>query len=212
MNFIKKNFIGLCAVIFIFACASCTSEINITVKENDCIEIAFSGASGNAFTKLINSASGEEGDTVIFDTKQISYELAKSGFSDVKVNSKNGYDLNILMNDAGKKSVLFSSKILNIQKGKITAELSPEKLKAFYDSSDEDIVQFLDLLLAPVFNDETMDADEYIETIASFYGDAAADEINDSNFKITLVDLDGNKKVKIIPIAELLSLRKVIAF
>lgn len=196
---------------FIF-CSGCTSEITITAKSSNSIEVTFNGAAGKAFAKLINSAAGEESDSVIFDLKQISYELAKNGFSNVKASSQNGMDLRVAMEDNQKASALFSSNILTIQKGKINAWLSPQKLKAFYSSSDEQIAQFLDLLLSPVFNDEVMSEDEYIETIASFYGDDAATEINETNFKITLINLDGSRREKIIPLAKLLSLNEELSF
>lgn len=231
-GFLQKNgklFCGFfAAAIMTFCMAGCTSEVTVTAKENGSVEITFNGEAGNAFSKLINSASGidaaglENGgeQVVVFDIKQIAYELAKNGFSDVKVESKNGFDLNIKMNDSvqgssagsAKKSVLFTSGLLKLQKGKLSVSLSPKKLCDFYNASDEEIVQFLDLLLAPVFNDEVMSEDEYLDTIGSFYGDSVSKEIQETNFKITLVNTDGKSSVQVIPLATLLSLKNEINF
>ena len=221
-------FAAALSIAFIFCAASCTSEVTVTAKDNGSVEITFNGVAGKAVSQLINSASGIDPNAgaasgaenageqvVVFDTDQISYELAKNGFSDVKVESKNGFDLNIKMNDSvsgTKKSVLFTSGLLKLQKGKLSASLSPKKLCDFYNSSDDEIVQFLDLLLAPVFNDEIMDESEYLDTIGSFYGDSVAKEIEETNFKITLVNTDGKSSVKVIPLATLLSLKTEINF
>ena len=201
----KKSSAFLCACLSAVLFAACTTEINITAKENDKIEVSFKGAAGKAFADLISSADGESAG-VEFDLKQISYELAKNGFTNVQVNSKTGSDLDIKMSDFEKKSTLFTSQILSLQKGNLKALLSPQQLKNFYNQSDENIVQFLDLLLAPVFNDEVMTSEEYLETIASFYGDAVASEISQTNFKITLTNLDGSQTIKIIPLADLLAI------
>ena len=66
------------------------------------------------------------------------------------------------------------------------------------------------MLLAPVFNDEVLSIDEYLDTIASFYGKEAADEIKASDFKITLTNADGTARVFTIPIAKLLTINEVI--
>ncbi len=210
----KKRF-GFITVLLIgaaFAFVSCTTEICITAKDNNSVQVTFNGAAGLAFKELVHSATGTEGDTVIFDLKQISYELAKNGFSDVNVDSKTGSDLNINMSDEGKKSALFTTSIINLAKGKLSVNLTPAKLRSFYTASDEEITQFLDLLLAPVFNDESMSSEEYLETIASFYGEDVAEEISNTNFKVTLKHLDGKETVKSFPIAELLSLSSEVSF
>ncbi|MCR4733525.1 MAG: hypothetical protein K5829_00765 [Treponema sp.] len=208
----KKFFVFLTSVFLIFSFISCTSEITIAAKENGALEVTFTGQAGQSFSKLINSASGGEGEVVVFDTKQISYELSKYLFSDVKVESKNGSDLSISMKDNDKKSVLYSSDLIKCQKGKLSASLSPKKLMTFYNAGDEDIVQFLDLLLAPVFNDEILTEEEYLDTISSFYGESVAREIGETNFKITLINADGKEIVKLIPLASLLSLHEEVIF
>lgn len=43
----------------------------------------------------------------------------------------------------------------------------------------------MDLLLAPVFNDEEMTVEEYLEVIAAFYGDSVAEELKTSKVKVT---------------------------
>lgn len=198
----------LLSVIFCMAFVSCTSEINITLKDNGSIDVEFNGVSGVAFSTLIKTASGVQDGEVVFDTREISYELAKNGFSNVKVNTKTGTDLSILMKDEGKKSSLYTSGVLTSDKQSLTAILSAKKLMDFYKASDEEIVTFLDMLLAPVFNNEIMSEDEYLETVAAFYGNEAAAEIGESNFKVTLTNPKGATSTHIIPMVKLLTINE----
>ena len=60
----------------IILCASCTSEITLELKKDGSVNVEFSGAAGNAFAALINSASGMSSEnassgSVIFDTNEI---------------------------------------------------------------------------------------------------------------------------------------------
>lgn len=206
----KKHYLLFAGIIICSIFCGCTSEINISLKKDGGIDVSFNGSSGIAFATLIRSASGVQEGDVAFDTEEISSELTKNGFSDVNVVSKNGTDLSISMKDKSKKSTLFSSEVLQVNEGKIGASLSAEKLLNFYKSSDEEIVTFLDMLLAPIFNDEVLTELEYIDTVASFYGNDAANEIKDSDFKITLTDVSGNTKTFMIPMVKLLTLNEVL--
>ena len=201
----------------IILCASCTSEITLELKKDGSVNVEFSGAAGNAFAALINSASGMSSEnassgSVIFDTNEIEYEMGANGFSKVKAVSKKGADLTIAMTDKNQKSALFTSDVVKIEKGKLTATLSPENLVKFYNAADSQTVQFLDMLLAPIFNDEQMTDEEYTEVLASFYGDQIAQEMNSSSFRITLKNPDGSQVVQTIPFVKLLTLDEVIRF
>ena len=196
----------VCGVLF----SSCTSEVGISLNKDGTVDVRFEGASGVAFATLIRSAAGVEEGDVVFDTREITAELSKNNFSNVKAVSKKGTDLLITMKDTQKKSPLFTSGVLKVKDGKLSATLSADRLLNFYKSSDEEIVSFLDMLLAPVFNDEVLSTDEYLDTIASFYGSAPAAEIEESLFKITLTDATGTSKVFTIPMTTLLTLNEVV--
>ena len=196
----------LCSVLFF----SCTSEIGISLNKDGSVDVRFEGVSGVAFATLIRSAAGVEEGDVVFDTREITTELTKNNFSSVNAVSKKGTDLSITMKDLQKKSPLFTSGVASVKDGKLFATLSADRLLNFYKASDEEVVSFLDMLLAPVFNDEILSIDEYLDTIASFYGKEAADEIKASDFKITLTNADGTSRVFTIPIAKLLTINEVI--
>ena len=198
-------------------CASCTSEISLELKKDGSVDVQFNGVAGTAFATMINSVSGMSGNgsatgTVIFDTKEIEYEMSSNGFSQVKAVSKKGADLTVTMTDKNGKSALFTSGVVSVKDGKLNASLSPQSLVKFYKAADSQTVMFLDMLLAPIFNDEVMTQEEYLEVLASFYGDEIADEMKNSSFRITLKNPDGTKTVQNIGFTKLLTLNEVIRF
>ena len=196
--------------------ASCTSEITLELKKDGSVEVEFSGAAGNAFATLIKSAGGmsetADSGSVIFDTKEIEYEMGTNGFSNIKAVSKKGTDLTVSMTDKNRKSALFTSGVVSIENGKLSASLSPQNLVKFYKSADSQTVMFLDMLLAPVFNDEKMSQEEYSEVLEAFYGEEIAKEMKDSRFRITLKNPDGTQTVQTVPFIKLLTLDEIIRF
>ena len=198
-------------------CAGCTSEITLELKKDGSVDVQFNGVAGTAFATMINSVSGMSGNgsgtgTVIFDTKEIEYEMSSNGFSQVKASSKKGSDLTVTMTDKNGKSALFTSGVVSVKDGKLNASLSPQSLVKFYKAADSQTVMFLDMLLAPIFNDEVMTQEEYLEVLASFYGEEIAEEMKNSSFRITLKNPDGTKTVQNIGFTKLLTLNEVIRF
>lgn len=212
------SLIFACAVV-ILSFASCTSEITLELKKDGSVNVEYSGTAEKALAALLNSASGMTGSdtensqsSVIFDTKEIEYEMGTNGFSNVKAASKNGPDLTVSMTDKNGKSALFTSGVVSIKNGKLNATLSPKNLVKFYNSADSQTVMFLDMLLSPVFNEEQMTEEEYLEVLASFYGEDIAEEIKNSKFRITLKNPDGTVEVRNIAFTKLLTLNETIRF
>ena len=215
-TFLKKILLAVASCFFIaLSLASCTSEINLELKKDGTVDVIFNGSAGKAFSAMIRSAAGLSTDassSVIFDTKDIEYEMSGNGFSNVKAVTKTGTDLSVTMTDKNRKSALFSSGVVKAENGKLSAVLTPEKLVDFYSKADSQTVQFMDMLLAPVFNDEKMSEEEYLEVLASFYGEEIAREIRDADFRITLKNPDGTKLTQTIKITKLLTLDEVVRF
>ena len=197
---IKLVFISLFLV-------SCTTEVTLSVQKDDSVDIHFEGGAGEAFTKMITSAAGvgmSDDGAALVDTEAVSYELAKAGFSSVKVEEKTGGLVLIDMSDKKCSSYIFSSGIIKSEKGKLSAAITRKSLEDFYNSADEQTRMTLDLFLAPVFNNETMSEEEYLEMLGSFYGDGAADEVSKSVVKINLLSKDGSKQTLKYPLSQLL--------
>lgn len=196
-----KNTFFLILIISLFT--SCTTEVTLTLKQDDSLDIRFDGGAGQAFTKMISSAAGL-GEGLLIDTDSVSYELAKAGFSGVMVNQKKGGTVTITMSDKKQSSYIFSSKILKADTGRLKAAITRKSLEDFYAAADEQTRMFLDLFLAPVFNNEEMSEEEYLEMVAAFYGDAAAKEIGQSFVKINLISKDGTEETLNLPLSQLL--------
>lgn len=194
----------MCAVFF----AGCTADVKLELKQNGDVDVRFQGSAGAAFTKMIQASTGTG--VEIYDTKEIEKELSKSGFSKVKVTS-NKADITVSMTENTAKSFLFTSGILTKTTTDLSTQINPKTLAAFYTTADEQIAMILDLLLAPVFNDETMSEEEYLETLASFYGDGIASELKESVVKLTLVNAQGKKATQTIPLTKLLCLAESIS-
>lgn len=194
---LKALFILLILTLFV----SCTTEVTLTVKADDSVDIQFDGSAGEAFIKMMNSAAGTEGSFLI-DEDSVSYELAKAGFSAVKVKQNNGGAVQIAMSDKKQSSYIFTSGIVITEKGKLKAAITRKSLEDFYNSADEQTRMTLDLFLAPVFNNENMGEEEYLEMLASFYGDATAKEVSESVVKINLISKDGSKQTLTYPLTQ----------
>ena len=179
--------------------ASCTTEVTLTVKPDDSVDIRFEGGAGNAFTKMIAGGSTD----AIIDTDTVTYELARAGFSNVKAEQKTGGAVLISMSDKKKSSYIFTSGIVKAEKGRLSAAITRKSLEDFYKSADEQTRMTLDLFLAPVFNDEVMSEAEYLEMVASFYGNDAAKEVSESVVKINLISKDGTNETLTYPLSQI---------
>ena len=199
---LSKAFLLL--IFFLFV--SCSTEVTLTLNKDDSVDISFEGGAGKAFAKMISSAAGISGadeNQLLIDADSVSYELAKAGFSDVKVNQKKEGSVSISMKDMKQTSYLFTSKIVKAENGRLLAAISRKSLEDFYSSSDEQTRMILDLFLAPVFNAEEMTEKEYLEMVSSFYGDAAGKEVGESLVKINLISKDGSKQTIAYPLSQI---------
>ena len=176
----KPIIFALCTVLSLFL-MSCTSEINI-ISTDKGVEFSFNGVAQKGFEKLIKSLGAENQNFI--DSVQITDELTKAGFSAVDVKQKNLADLSIFMTATNKNNFLFESGVVVMENNIYKTDFSRDKLKAFYEKADAQVIQVMDLLLAPVFNDEEMTVEEYLEVIAAFYGDSVAEELKTSKVKV----------------------------
>lgn len=209
-----KIFFKIFKVLIIFSVFlffSCSAEITLEAKKDGGVKISYAGDfSGEFLQFLINQDDGnDESDFDNLENAEIDVHVLKeslknSGFENVQIISGKLKNLLITMEDKSQKSALFYSKLLKIQNGTISVDFSYENLKNFYENADEQLQSDLDLLLAPVFNDEKMSETEYLETIAAFYGEKMAGELAKSFVRLIVINADGKKQVQKISIPKLL--------
>lgn len=210
MTFMKKILFAVLVGFSLILLASCRSEITLTAQEDGSVKIQFEGECGPSLEKMIRSFSDSDS-TQLFDGPGIRESFSSNGFQSVSVQipSNTGISSSFI---APSKTFLFESGLVICDKKNVIVNLSPEILKRFYDSSSGEILSFLDLLLAPVFNDEIMSEEEYIETLNSFYGSETGKEIGDCNIKLNLISVYGQKKEALLPLAKLLSLSENLVY
>lgn len=206
----KKIISAVLAGFSLFALISCTSEVTLTAQKDGSVKVNFDGKCGPYFETMLRSFSEAENGP-LFDVSGIKTSFITDGFQNVAVKAPDSVGISVDM-IAPKKTYLFSSGLVISAENNVFLKVSPEILKNFYKSADEDIVSVLDLLLAPVFNDEVMSQDEYLETIGSFYGEDASAEIGSCEIKLNLVSADGKKKEVSVPLTKLLTLTETLGY
>lgn len=206
----KKILPILASILFLGSLISCKSEITLSACKDGSVNVSFSGECGSYFEKMVRSFSGND-KTFLFDSLEIRQSFMNSGFREVSVSNPTISGLHVEMKDPG-NSFLFSSGLLVCDKKDVFVTVSPSVLQKFYGSADPDILTFLDLLLAPVFNDEQMDVDEYLETVGSFYGEEATSEIGECKIKLNIISTEGKKKSFEVPLSKLLTLDETLVY
>ena len=204
---------------FLFCCgfSSCKVFLSLTQNQNGDVYVEFSGIPEEAFINTIKSflANDSESTTnknLIIDTAQINSFLINSGFTNVEVSNQIGANVDIKMTIPKDKTFIFDSKLVFSDNSGVNSnfgiELSPATLQTFYANADEQIISILDILISPAFYGEEISEEEYIETIASLYGNDVADEMNKSQIYITLKNKSGKVVKKSLPLKTLLTLKQ----
>lgn len=202
----KQIYLALVFIASLFL-TSCTSEILLKQNKDGTINVKFSSVAGEAFVKMVKAAASDDDGNVLIDEKAITKELENSGFVNVEIEKKNVIDINAQMDDFFGNSILINSGLINSTQDDFSANITTDKFVDFYNKADDDLVSILDMFLAPVFNDEQMSESEYIELLASFYGNEVANEIKNSKLKITLESASGKKSSKVVSLAALFTLQ-----
>ncbi len=203
--------------------SSCTIDLTLTMLKDGSVSISLEGGAGQAFTQMLLSASGvgnidNAGGTdpsnssskttnalnQSLDFKEIEYELSKAGFIDITSQAQGTSSVRLSMKDPNRLSYIFTSGLITYENKELKLNLNRKSLVDFYNSADQQTAMILDLFIAPVFNDEEMTEAEYIEMLATFYGQDAANEVRDSFINITLKNLDGKVTKEKLPFSRLL--------
>ena len=195
----------------VFLFFSCSAEIVFEVKKDGKVKICYDGDLSGDFLQFLINQNGknteldlENIENTELDVEVLIESLKNSGFGNVQILSGKLKNILITMEDKSQKSVLFYSKLLKMQNGSLSVDFSYENLRNFYENADEQLQSDLDLLLAPVFNDEKMTETEYLETIATFYGEKMASELAESFISLIVINIDGKQQVQKISIPKIL--------
>ena len=195
----------------VFLFFSCSAEIVFEVTKDGNVKISYDGDLSGDFLQFFINQNGKNTELDLgnienteLDVEVLTESLKNSGFENVQILSGKLKNILITMEDKSQKSVLFHSKLLKMQNGSLSVDFSYENLRNFYENADEQLQSDLDLLLAPVFNDEKMTETEYLETIATFYGEKMASELAESFISLIVINIDGKQQVQKISIPKIL--------
>lgn len=194
----------------LFLLCSCKTELKISVLPSGKIAVEYCAVPGKAFSETILAISGEEiysDEPIVFNANQIKTSVDQTGLEEVDVSGVKNSTLDIKGIIPSDKTDIFSKS--GIIKYGTTAKdveivISVETLQKFYELCPEQFQNYIDLFMSPSFTGEEMTTEEYVDLVASVYGQELADEVLTSKLKITLQNND-KKVIKEISLLDILN-------
>lgn len=207
-NIYKNLLVALFCSVILFL-TSCKSQIKITFSKNACT-VKYSTKLGKALFDTFYAFAGETESEKIFDTEQFKQIFSESGLKNVSAESKVIDEISIQGDIDGNNGDFISgaSIIKSSNNGKnVEIEFSRNNLLKMYDNMPSIMRSYIDLFMAPVFTEEEMSNEEYLELISSVYGQILADEIKTSTVDFIVVLSDGKTKQFSLELIDLINIK-----
>lgn len=207
-NIYKNLLVALFCSVILFL-TSCKSQIKITFSKNACT-VKYSTKLGKALFDTFYAFAGETESEKIFDTEQFKQIFSEGGLKNVSAESKVIDEISIQGDIDGNNGdfISGSSIIKSSNNGKnVEIEFSKNNLLKMYDNMPSIMRSYIDLFMAPVFTEEEMSNEEYLELISSVYGQILADEIKTSTVDFIVVLSDGKTKQFSLELIDLINIK-----
>ncbi len=207
-NIYKNLLVALFCSVILFL-TSCKSQIKITFSKNACT-VKYSTKLGKALFDTFYAFAGETESERIFDTEQFKQIFSEGGLKNVSAESKVIDEISIQGDIDGNNGdfISGSSIIKSSNNGKnVEIEFSKNNLLKMYDNMPSIMRSYIDLFMAPVFTEEEMSNEEYLELISSVYGQILADEIKTSTVDFIVVLSDGKTKQFSLELIDLINIK-----
>ena len=207
-NIYKNLLVALFCSVILFL-TSCKSQIKITFSKNACT-VKYSTKLGKALFDTFYAFAGETESERIFDTEQFKQIFSEGGLKNVSAESKGIDEISIQGDIDGNNGdfISGSSIIKSSNNGKnVEIEFSRNNLLKMYDNMPSIMRSYIDLFMAPVFTEEEMSNEEYLELISSVYGQILADEIKTSTVDFIVVLSDGKTKQFSLELIDLINIK-----
>lgn len=207
-NIYKNLLVALFCSVILFL-TSCKSQIKITFSKNACT-VKYSTKLGKALFDTFYAFAGETESERIFDTEQFKQIFSESGLKNVSAESKVIDEISIQGDIDGNNGdfISGSSIIKSSNNGKnVEIEFSRNNLLKMYDNMPSIMRSYIDLFMAPVFTEEEMSNEEYLELISSVYGQILEDEIKTSTVDFIVVLSDGKTKQFSLELIDLINIK-----
>jgi hypothetical protein len=209
-----KYLLPLIALPGILLFSACTASVDVHAGTDGSAEISYGAVFGNALVEVMKSLS-EAGSGPLFDTRSITEQLQKAGIQTAKVSSPSDSALTVSASlAAGSKDPVSAVGFLSGSAHSLTLTLSPEKLSALYTAMPETVQSYIDLFMAPVFGGTVMTAEDYVNLVASVYGQPVGDEVAAAQIRITLYGPAGSgiRKTVTVPLTDILTASKPLVY
>lgn len=207
-NIYKNLLVALFCSVILFL-TSCKSQIKITFSKNACT-VKYSTKLGKALFDTFYAFAGETESERIFDTEQFKQIFSEGGLKNVSAESKVIDEISIQGDIDGNNGdfISGSSIIKSSNNGKnVEIEFTRNNLLKMYDNMPSIMRSYIDLFMAPVFTEEEMSNEEYLELISSVYGQILADEIKTSTVDFIVVLSDGKTKQFSLELIDLINIK-----
>lgn len=207
-NIYKNLLVALFCSVILFL-TSCKSQIKITFSKNACT-VKYSTKLGKALFDTFYAFAGETESERIFDTEQFKQIFLEGGLKNVSAESKVIDEISIQGDIDGNNGdfISGSSIIKSSNNGKnVEIEFTRNNLLKMYDNMPSIMRSYIDLFMAPVFTEEEMSNEEYLELISSVYGQILADEIKTSTVDFIVVLSDGKTKQFSLELIDLINIK-----
>lgn len=217
-TFIFINLILLCTLFL----SSCETKICVKATKDGKAEFNFKVQLGTILTETIETLAleFETESTDVFDQEKINDFLIQSDLkkTEVLVEDKTSLYLNAeipaienqkMVTESGSYKI---SDFIYCSSNELSLKINPDVFQEIVLSMPEETQYYLDLLMAPVLTNEKISTEEYIDLVATIYGEPLAAEVKVSTVKVELSCPDGmfikntktNKKEFNIPLAQFL--------
>lgn len=179
-----------------FLFTGCPVSIVLTGNDTELITYRFETTAGSSIHELISSfdSSADKNDTrpsTVFDTIEIERALFQKGLTSVHAITTRLPDNQEKLEASFKCTTdkfnfikLYHNQNNELIKAEIT--FSPAILQELITEQDSIIQKYADLLMAPCFTDEVLTKEEYIELVASLYGESIAKDFTSGNITIAI--------------------------
>lgn len=206
----------------------CSPRLTVRLASDDTVSMQFVSGTGEELTKTFTALTGQQIGRI--DTSSAQKAMQKAGVSP-NVITQLGPDLwlttgpdsidDILSGSPDTFDLAYSA---GTPDGVFSITLSPETAQYIVSLLPEETASYTELFMAPLFTGEIMSAGEYTELIAAVYGQQLADELDESNFTLTVLvpgtatsvilpgklnavsETEGNSALINIPLSALLTL------
>lgn len=180
-----KFFRQILILIFSLLIISCDTKFFIASNgENASFE--FETTVSDKMVHFLSAFAGQDISDLseIFNPQEIQQSLQEQGYSNASVKIENNSLLKIKF-ETEKKN-------LSIIRPDGTIAVNKENLSLIYENLPDQFQSYIDMLMIPSFTGEEISDEEYLDVIASVYGNEISDELKNATIRIQ------GKKIKLL--------------